>query len=310
MPSRFPSPGTLDGSDFAGTIIQLGEGISRTDLKVGDRVCGAVHASNPEVPQNGSYAEFLATHEDLILKVPEDVSWEDAAAIGGCVHSSIGYSLFGSLCVPGHPDKPAEKPVCVLVYGGATSCGTMAIQLLKAAGLKPITTCSPKNFPLVKSYGAEAAFDYSSPTCAEDIKAYTKNSLKYVLDIIAESQTMKLCYAAIGRTGGKYTGLEYVDKNAAVKLRKVVKPDWVLGVSLTGGKIALPGDYGSEADPERRVFAKEWFETMQRLLDEGTARSHPVRVMEGGFQGILEGLEILRRKEISGEKLVYHIPEQ
>lgn len=178
------------------------------------------------------------------------------------------------------------------------------------AGLKPITICSPKNFPLVKSYGAEAAFDYRSPTCAEDIKAYTKNSLKYVVDTIAESQTLKLCYAAIGRTGGKYTGLEYVDKNAALKLRKVVKPDWVLGISLTGGKIALPGDYGSEADPKRKVFAKKWFETMQRLLDEGTVKSHPVRVMGGGFQGILEGLEMLRRKEVSGEKLVYYIPEQ
>jgi NADPH:quinone reductase-like Zn-dependent oxidoreductase len=176
--------------------------------------------------------------------------------------------------------------------------------------LKPITTCSPKNFDLVKSYGAEAAFDYHSPSCGEDIKAYTKNNLKYVLDIIAESQTMKLCYAAIGRTGGRYTGLEYVDKTMAQSLRRTVTPDWVLGVSLTGKKISLPGDYGSEADPQKKVFAKEWFRTVQRLLDEGEVRSHPARLMKGGFQGILDGLEILRRKEVSGQKLVYFIPQR
>lgn len=132
MPSRFPSPGTLDGSDFAGTIVELGPGLTRSDLKIGDRVCGAVHASNPECPQNGAFAEFLATDEDLLLKIPTGMSWEDAAAIGGCVHSSVGYSLFGSLKVPGLPGQPTEKPVYVLVYGGATSGGTMAIQLLKA----------------------------------------------------------------------------------------------------------------------------------------------------------------------------------
>ena len=132
MPSRFPSPGTANGSDFAGLIVQLGAGITRADLAIGDRVCGVMHSPNTECPQNGPYAKYLATHEDLILKMPDETSWEAAAAIGGCVHSCIGYALFESLQVPGHPDQPAEKPVLVLVYGGATSTGTMAIQLLKA----------------------------------------------------------------------------------------------------------------------------------------------------------------------------------
>ena len=43
-----------------------------------------------------------------------------------------------------------------------------------------ITTYSPRNFDLVKSLGADAAFDYNDPECAAKIKEYTKDDLKYV----------------------------------------------------------------------------------------------------------------------------------
>ena len=159
----------------------------------------------------------------------------------------------------------------------------------------------------MKSYGAEEAFDYNSPTCAEDIKLYTKNSLKYVLDVITETKTMKLCYAAIGRAGGKHTGLEYVNEGLALSMRRTVKSDWVIGLTLPGKGVALPGGYGSEPDPECREFGRKWFEAMQRLLDNGKIRSHPPCIMPGRFQGILEGVEMMRRREVSGEKLVYFI---
>ena len=46
-----------------------------------------------------------------------------------------------------------------------------------------LASCSPHNFKLVEGFGAEKAFDYTSPTAAEDIRAYTANSLEYVMDI-------------------------------------------------------------------------------------------------------------------------------
>jgi hypothetical protein len=42
----------------------------------------------------------------------------------------------------------------------------------------------PKNFDLLKYYGAEEAWDYHSPACAADIKKYIKNSFPYTLDCI------------------------------------------------------------------------------------------------------------------------------
>lgn len=47
-----------------------------------------------------------------------------------------------------------------------------------------------------------------SSTCGEGIRAYTKNNLEYVLGIITGARTIRHCYAAIGRGGGKYCGFE------------------------------------------------------------------------------------------------------
>jgi NADPH:quinone reductase-like Zn-dependent oxidoreductase len=98
-----------------------------------------------------------------------------------------------------------------------------------STGLTPIATCSPKNSALVMNYGAEQVFDYDSPTCAADIRTYTKNSLCYALDIITSPTTLQLCYSAIGRAGGKYTALELPPTLPG--LRKTVKSDWMMGIS-------------------------------------------------------------------------------
>ena len=172
------------------------------------------------------------------------------------------------------------------------------------AGVRCITTCSPRNFDLVKAYGAEAAFDYNSPECAAEIRAYTNNSLRYVLDIITDTRSINKCYQAIGRMGGKYTGLELIPEDVTSQLRKTVKSDWVMGLSMSGEKIELPGGYSCEARPDRRTFGKEWFQTIERLVHAGKLISHPPRKVEGGFDGILDGVEMLREHRVSGQKIV------
>jgi NADPH:quinone reductase-like Zn-dependent oxidoreductase len=171
--------------------------------------------------------------------------------------------------------------------------------------MRPIATCSPRNFALVKSYGAEEVFNYHSPTCAADIKAYTKNALKYVLDCISEPETMQLCYQCIGRLGGRYTALEpYVD---SLHTRPNVKPDWTLAAWGSGRAIGWKAPFGRGENPELADSSVKYFETVQMLLNQGKIRAHPIQRMDGGLPGVLEGLEQLRRKQISGKKLVYRV---
>lgn len=116
---------------------------------------------------------------------------------------------------------------------------------------------------------------------------------------------MKICYAAIGRVGGRYTALDPYPENQAT--RKVVKPDWILATRITGKGCTWPEPYGSAPDPALREFAHPFFGIMQKLLDEGKIRPHPARPSQGGFEALVEGVGIIRRGEISGEKLVYRI---
>ncbi|RBR23812.1 uncharacterized protein FIESC28_03428 [Fusarium coffeatum] len=111
--------------------------------------------------------------------------------------------------------------VCTAIMGMNPLDPTVAIQLVKLAGFAPITTCSPRNFELVKSYGASAIFDYNDPDCISDIKKHTKNNIRYALNCIFTTQNMQFCYQAIGRPGGKYTALEPYSE-AIAGTRKIV----------------------------------------------------------------------------------------
>lgn len=300
----YSTPGAIAGCDFAGTIVAVGSAVTH-DVRVGDRVCGAVMGMNPLEPSVGAFATYVGAQGDLVLTIPHRMSFATAAALP-TVFATAGLALFRSLGLEATPSKPAEKPFPVLVYGGSTATGTTAIQLLKLSGLHPVVTCSPRNFELVKSYGAVAAFDYRSPTCAADIRALTKNSLRHALDCITGPESIQCCYAAIGRAGGKYTALDpYPD--AVAKTRRAVVADWILGPTMLGKDIAWPAPHAIKGSPELRDFGEAWLQVVQGLLDEGQVRGHPLQVLEGGFQDVLRGMETVKAGKLSGQKLAYNL---
>jgi len=173
------------------------------------------------------------------------------------------------------------------------------------SGYRVVTTCSPKNFQLVEDYGAEKAFDYHSPTCGEEIRAYTKNSLEYALDIITEARTIRQCYAAIGRGGGRYVGFELLPEDLMATMRKTVKPTWVLGLEVIGEELDLPGGYYRKENPELHAWVQRWIRDFAALFEAGRLRPHPIQVNRGGLAKVVEGLGALQRKEVSARKLVY-----
>jgi NADPH:quinone reductase-like Zn-dependent oxidoreductase len=169
--------------------------------------------------------------------------------------------------------------------------------------MNPITVCSPHNFELVKSYGAARVFDYKSPTVIEDIRRETRKSLKYALDCISEPESMTFCYEVLGRTRGRYCALEPYPDFLHTR-PKTITPEWVLGPSALGQEIRWAPPFTREINPELRSFGVDWYITVQRLLDEGKLRPHPIKVISGGFDGVKDGLQMLRNKEVSGQKLV------
>ncbi|TFB13766.1 NADP-dependent oxidoreductase [Filobacillus milosensis] len=160
VPFDFP---IILGWDAAGVIDEVGENVK--DYKVGDKVF-----ARPELTNRGTYAEFTAVDSHLLAKIPENISFEEAASVPLT-------ALTAWQCMFEHGSvKEGHK---VLIHAGSGGVGSFAIQLAKNAGAYVATTCSTKNVDLVKSLGADEVIDYTKQNFEEEISNYD-----FVLDTL------------------------------------------------------------------------------------------------------------------------------
>lgn len=130
------------GSEAAGTVVAVGPGVTR--FSVGDRIttCEA----------RGTYAESFVVGEDQAVSIPEDMSFEVAAAIP--LQALTAHYLQSSSSNPNAGDF-------VLVHAGAGGVGLILTQLLSARGVRVITTAStPEKRAASIAAGATESIDY------------------------------------------------------------------------------------------------------------------------------------------------------
>ena len=213
--------GCTVGCDYSGTVVQLGPKVTK-DFKVGDRIAGFVHGVNAVEKEDGCFGEYAVAKADVQCKLPDNISDEDASTLGVGV-TTVGQGLYQSLGLPLPGSGKANEPL--LIYGGSTATGSLAIQFAVLSGCQVITTCSQRNFPFVKALGAAEAFDYNDPDCAKKIREYTKDNLTLAFDCIAEGSSPKISSEAISSKGGVVSYLlmakhEREDVESKVSLRR------------------------------------------------------------------------------------------
>ncbi|KAK6380403.1 uncharacterized protein PV06_05451 [Exophiala oligosperma] len=285
----------LSGCDYAGVVAETGTGYSKA-WKVGDRICGFVHGGNDRESEDGAFAERIAVKADIQMRIPDSMSFEEASTLGvGIV--TCGQGLFQQMGLD-LPSKPNSKGEYILIYGGSSATGSLGIQFVKMAGYTPITTCSPRNFGLVKSLGAAEAFDYNDPECAKKIREYTNNNLKYVWDTISLTNTAQICTDAIGPAGGIYGTLLVVKSP-----RNDVKTTVSLGYTAAGEPIKK-WVWDIPDTTEDFEFMKTWLAEVEPMLQQGRVKVHPPKVGKG-LENVFEGLDLMRHDKVSGQKLVY-----
>lgn len=318
--NAFPAPGAIIGRDFVGKIICTAPD-SDTSLAPGDRVCGLVHGSNAADRGNGAFAEYVRGDIDFLLRMPASLDTEadrpKAASLGvALVTNALGLWGAEHLGLEATPDSPARarletqngepQGLPVLVYGGSTATGTIAIQLLKLSGLDPIAVCSSPNFELVKSRGASGTFDRNVPAgeLSAAIKAHTGGRLRHVLDCIGSPESAAICYSAMSRVGGRYTSLERVP-SAVLEKRRAVRASFFHAAEGLGDSLHFHGYLEKAGSQEKRESVAKYFKMYQRLLDSGVLKPHPTQVIEpAGLESVLEGLKTLESGTVSGKKLI------
>jgi NADPH:quinone reductase-like Zn-dependent oxidoreductase len=130
------------GSDFAGTVVELGEGVA--EFADGDRVFG-FHFG-------GAHAEFAVVRADgAVLKTPEGLSDTDAAALPfGALGALEFLDRFAGV-------QPGER---VLIVGASGGVGAYAVQVAKALGAEVTGVASAVREDLVRDLGADHFIDY------------------------------------------------------------------------------------------------------------------------------------------------------
>mgnify|MGYP002078876260 CR=1 FL=1 len=167
-----PPPGAspIPGLEISGTVVALGEGVE--ELTPGQAVCALV--------SGGGYAECCFAGAGLCLPVPEGLAMDEAAALPETL-----FTVWHNVFERGY----AREGETILVHGGTSGIGTMAIMLGRHFGLKVIVTCgSPGKCARALEIGAAHAIDYrSSDFVAEVARITGGKGVDLVLDMVAGS---------------------------------------------------------------------------------------------------------------------------
>jgi NADPH2:quinone reductase len=167
---HYPPPkGVTDipGLELAGEIVALGSGVKR--WKVGDKVTALV--------AGGGYAEYCVVPEPQALPVPAGFSMTEAAAMPETFFT-VWHNVFerGAL-------KSGES---ILIHGGSSGIGTVAIMLAKAFGARVFATAgSAEKCDACKKLGADVAINYKTEDFVAVVKAATDNAgVNVILDMV------------------------------------------------------------------------------------------------------------------------------
>jgi NADPH:quinone reductase len=143
------------GQEAAGTIVSFGEGAKASSgFAVGDRVAWTL------VP--GTYAQFAIAPLDQLVRIPEGVSSQQAAAamLQGMTAHYLSHSTY--------PIQPGDE---VLIHAGAGGAGLLLTQMAKARGARVFTTVSTEEkAELSRAAGADEVILYTQVDFADEIK--------------------------------------------------------------------------------------------------------------------------------------------
>lgn len=167
-----PPPGASDlpGLEVSGTVVAVGQGVDEGEI--GSRLCSLV--------SGGGYAEYCVARFDQCFPVPAALSMAEAAAMPETL-MTVWHNVFERAY--------ASKGETILVHGGTSGIGTMAIKLCKLFGLNVIVTCgSDDKCAAAKTLGADHAINYANADFVDEVKTITGgHGVHIVLDMVAGS---------------------------------------------------------------------------------------------------------------------------
>lgn len=196
------------------------------------------------------------------------------------------------------------KPI--LVWGGSSSVGQYAIQVLRYYGYQDIiVVASKRQHAMLTSLGASSTFDYNDPGIIGKLQGLGELSL--ILDCIGSQKNSLGPISRVARAGGKVAiMLPVIVRDSTDTTEPLYEMDvtnaanWATGVDARGVRTHAYLSNSSHAE-------KLQSEIVPALIEQGIIKPNKIRVIEGRstLARAQASLDALRRKEVSGEKLVW-----
>ncbi|PWI58764.1 NAD(P)H-quinone oxidoreductase [Sulfoacidibacillus thermotolerans] len=164
-----PPPGETEilGLEMSGVVVETANDV--TGFLPGERVCALL--------PGGGYAQEVVVPAPMLAKIPDSLSFEEAAAIPEAFLTAYSNLVWLGQINPAHT---------VLIHAGASGVGTAAIQLVREFGATPIVTAgSVKKREVCMKLGAALAIDYHAGPFAPPVLEWTKKQgVNLIFDFI------------------------------------------------------------------------------------------------------------------------------
>ncbi|KAF4978030.1 hypothetical protein FZEAL_5537 [Fusarium zealandicum] len=312
-------PSLMGNGNAAGQVVALGDGGDLKGLDVGDRVISFAFRGGKEA----NHQEYITVPAYLASKIPEKLSYEEAVTVSGnlvTVFHAATADLKLELPWPmpeGFTPKQADEPI--LIWGASSSVGIFAVQVFRHWGYKNILAVSSgKHHDYLRSIGAEETFDYRKDDVVGRIVKYasdrTAPRLPYIVDCIGSLEgTLKPLSKIAQRGSTVAVMLPVILKDATedeepeyeMDASKVLVGEWADGVDVRGVRTHFYLD--------NELFKEKMQpEIVPALLAKGIVSPNRHRVVEGAnvVERAQRALDLLRSKDVSGEKLVWKISDE
>jgi putative PIG3 family NAD(P)H quinone oxidoreductase len=213
-----PPPGTIDipGLEVAGTVAAFGEGVE--GWAIGQQVCALL--------AGGGYAEYAVAPEGSCLLVPGKMKVEEAAALPESVATSwVNLAEHGRLA-------PGDR---VLIHGGASGIGTIAIQLARHLGASMVlaTAGDEQRCEFCRLLGADLVINHRNNDFVEAVKAQTGGEgVDVILDMVGGDYIARNIEALA--LGGRLVNISYI---AGSRVTLDLRPVMLKQLVLTGSTL-------------------------------------------------------------------------
>ncbi|KAK3655752.1 hypothetical protein LTR56_003401 [Elasticomyces elasticus] len=282
-----PSFPWIGGREVAGTVEEVGSNV--TEFKVGDHVWASTYYRDRRA---GTFQEFCVVPQHTVLPLPTRLDFNAGACLGVAALTAA-MTLWKWLAVEmpsARPKTAATPPRHILIWGGSTVTGQFAIQFANRSGLSVIAVTSAKTRCLAERLGAANVITRDHKTNDEivaEIRAITGDDLTMAIDIVGNT-TGSSCLQALSAT-----------KASTLAPLAFLKDGEQIPENVTIAPIEMKRFIIEEGN---RKYAEE----LNRLVGDGSVSIPEIEVLHG-LEMVQEGLEMLKRGDMNGRKLVVRV---